>query len=92
MSDEPVILKTTNDYTQYLDKGPWETKMFPEGTVYLYSDDFEHDVSLKVMGDFASSEDKLNYANALAEALNNAAAAVLAQSTIRHILQGSDNG
>ena len=49
------------------DHGPW---VATNGNVY--SDDFEHDVMLRVSGDFVDSNQKQEYAEAIAEALNNA--------------------
>lgn len=62
-------------YMKYLDKGPWSvvTTPPPEIGTYLESDDFTHDVRLKISGDFASVADRELYAFALAEALNSAA-------------------
>ena len=49
------------------DHGPW---VATGGNVY--SDDFTHDVMLRVTGDFVTPQQKQEYAEALAEALNNA--------------------
>lgn len=51
------------------DKGPWEV-VESKGRVSLYSDDFTHDISLEVNGDFSTIEGKIKYAQALAELLN----------------------
>lgn len=52
------------------DQGPWTAhKSGPD--VYLYSDDFRHDVSLKVSGDFWDVNKKLAYAQLLADQLND---------------------
>lgn len=62
-------------YRKWLDKGPWRvvTTPPPETATYLESDDFTHDVRLKIAGDFATVADRELYAFALAEALNAAA-------------------
>jgi hypothetical protein len=49
--------------------GPWTVAQ--EGRA-LYSDDFHHDVTLKIMGDFANDEDRTAYAKHLAAILNMA--------------------
>lgn len=49
------------------DHGPWVAQ---NGNVY--SDDFTLDVMLRVSGDFVSEQQRQEYAEALAEALNNA--------------------
>lgn len=54
---------------EFKDKGPWEVAE-SKGRVRLYSDDFTHDVSLEVNGDFSTIEGKIKYAQALAEVLN----------------------
>ncbi len=62
-------------YRKYLDKGPWivVTTPPPETATYLESDDFTHDVRMKIAGDFATVADRELYAFALAEVLNAAA-------------------
>lgn len=62
-------------YRKWLDKGPWSvvTTPPPETATYLESDDFTHDVRMRVSGDFATVADRELYALALAEALNAAA-------------------
>jgi hypothetical protein len=56
-----------------MDKGPW--KLFyglapRRELIGLQSDDFEHDVTLKVSGDFYDLEQKERYCNWLAARLN----------------------
>lgn len=53
-----------------LDAGLWEAGQTDDGKVFLQSDDFDHDVRLYVNGDFASMEDRLQYANILAVWMN----------------------
>jgi len=50
-----------------VDTGPWEVA--PDGRV-LSSDDFDHDVQLRVSGDFYSDEQRRAYSQALALRLN----------------------
>lgn len=59
------------------DAGPWSAgRETPSGTddtdirTYIQSCDFTHDVRLYVSGDFASAEDGLAYAEALAARMN----------------------
>lgn len=49
-----------------LDRGPWSITTNME----LQSDDFQHDVIIKVTGDFAGLDDRLTYLNALKDLLN----------------------
>ncbi len=51
------------------DKGPWSAGK--EGVfVFVQSEDFTHDVRLTISGDFADTEAKRRYADALAAQLN----------------------
>lgn len=52
------------------DRGPWRVVMV--GPVYadICSDDFTHDVTISVNGDFESMGQRLQYAQDLAETLN----------------------
>ena len=60
------------------DKGVWTANLIERtgvaggkrDCVLLESDDFEHDVMLAVSGDFASAQQKLEYAQDLAARLN----------------------
>ena len=51
-----------------LDAGPW---MVFENGAGVISDDFTHDVILKISGDFADNSDRAAYAEALAAKLNS---------------------
>jgi len=51
-----------------MDKGPWHA-----GVVAVYSDDFTHDVHLRIHGDFADDKQREEYAKGLALMLNRAA-------------------
>lgn len=60
MSHEPIS-----------ETGPWEVHASKlDRDVYLFSDDFTHDVSLKISGDFETREQKIEYAHELARRLN----------------------
>lgn len=50
----------------------WEVDADARG-IMLQSDDFENDVTLHVLGDFATPEDRIMYAQALADRLNGGA-------------------
>lgn len=59
------------------DKGHWSVvvgsnRPFGHLTaqIYLQSDDFTHDVMLKIDGDFTNSDEKMEYARYLADRLN----------------------
>lgn len=53
------------------ENGSWTANLGVNGTqVYLYSDDFTHDVSLTVTGNFYDIQHKLEYARAIAERMN----------------------
>ena len=61
-----------------IDKGTWTAKIAARSgfggakveRVLLDSDDFEHDVLLEVRGDFANAQERLDYAQNLADRLN----------------------
>ena len=53
------------------DKGPWSIYTSQDGTlVGVISDDFEHDVVLRVDGDFEGAAQRLAYCEWLAAKLN----------------------
>lgn len=52
------------------ENGPWEVNEWGKGRLVLQSDDFTHDVSLEISGDFASKEERLEYAEEIARRLN----------------------
>lgn len=63
---------TSNDLLCNMDKGPWQLFYRQNGTLCgVSSDDFTHDVVLKVDGDFAEG-DKERYCNLLLAKLNGA--------------------
>ena len=55
-----------------MDKGPWEIRKVLDRAVFLESDDFDHDVSLKIIGDFEDEEGQNEYAQWLCDILNKA--------------------
>lgn len=56
------------------DKGPWVAKQVENGAVLLMSEDFQHDVCLKLSGDFESAEERKAYGEYLAEILSRGCA------------------
>lgn len=65
---------------EIFDKGPWTVCDTRHPEVYVESDDFNHDVSLRVLGDFADFSQRKAYAEYLAAALTRGCA-------IQHALQ-----
>lgn len=56
-----------------MDKGPWRVVVYgsqANNQVRVMSDDFEHDVSLRIFGDFADHAERQRYAEWLAGKLN----------------------
>jgi hypothetical protein len=53
-----------------VDKGPWKAMQGNDSRWNVYSDDFTHDVSLMVNGDFGNVEDRKRYCEWLAARLN----------------------
>ena len=61
---QPDVLKAQ-------DKGPWKSgKNELDNRVFVQSDDFTHDVRLYIDGDFGGYEERLAYADGIADALN----------------------
>ena len=54
-----------------MEKGPWQL-YYDEGNPYLVSDDFEHDVLLRISGDFSDHKQKTDYMEKFRDFLNNA--------------------
>lgn len=56
-----------------IDKGPWWVGVTSDGKsrCFIQSEDFNHDVRLYVDGDFDCLEDKLEYAEQIAQQLNS---------------------
>ena len=52
------------------EKGPWKVEKTEEGKYYLASDDFTHDVILKIYGDFYDAKQQRKYAEEIARRLN----------------------
>lgn len=65
------IKPTMKTAARVFDKGPWKT-CIRMGRDVVFSDDFEHDVTLTIGGDFGSTEEREAYARWLAETLNSA--------------------
>lgn len=57
-----------------MDRGPWHAVVWDDkdkmNTVYVASEDFKHDVFLRVYGDFKNLREKMRYAREVADALN----------------------
>lgn len=51
--------------------GIWSVDMWPSGRLVLQSSDFTHDVCLEISGDFATTEDRIVYAEEIARRLNS---------------------
>lgn len=51
------------------EKGPWKVEMGPKGP-FIMSDDFTHDVILRIDGDFRNPDEKLKYVNEITRRLN----------------------
>ena len=57
-----------------MDKGPWTVVAGDiTGKIRIDSDDFTHDASLIVYGDFANDDDRIKYARFIADKLNSLA-------------------
>lgn len=67
------------------ERGPFSCKADEHGAS-LYSDDFNHDVTLRVMGDFGSAHSREQYAAFLADVLNRGCARAEARAELE------DNG
>ena len=52
----------------FADKGPWQLSAYDGRSIE--SDDFTHDVTLAIHGDFESDEQRRAYAQGLADLLN----------------------
>ena len=53
---------------EFKDKGPWQ--LADSFGFAIESDDFTHDVRLKICGDFGSDADRVKYAQGLCDVLN----------------------
>ena len=59
-------------YKEGIDQGPWF--VYTDGTeIFVMSNDFTHDVTLDLRGDFGSYDVKRRYAHFICEALNQRA-------------------
>lgn len=64
---------SVNKPMRFDDKGPWSVEAHSSDDkqkIIIQSDDFNHDVWLYLSGDFATIEDKIAYAQGLADILN----------------------
>jgi hypothetical protein len=52
------------------EKGPWQVNDWGQGRIVIQSDDFTHDVSLEISGDFGSVERERAHAEEIARRLN----------------------
>ena len=55
------------------DKGPWRVIHEAGGGIVVGSDDFTHDVWLRISGDFVDADQKTEYAESLVVVLNDSA-------------------
>ncbi|MFA6509987.1 MAG: hypothetical protein WCV62_05980 [Candidatus Peribacteraceae bacterium] len=53
-----------------MDKGPWKVRRSDKYGALVTSDDFTHDVTLTISGDFRNRAEKIKYAEWLAKRLN----------------------
>ncbi|MBI6727277.1 hypothetical protein YA0089_27050 [Pseudomonas viridiflava] len=53
-----------------IEKGPWKARQSADGKVEIQSDDFHHDASLYITGDFENKHQRLAYAEEIARRLN----------------------
>ncbi len=56
------------------DAGPWKFDFSEKGELALYSDDFNHDVMMRVSGDFGDKRNKEIYGEYICEILNKGCA------------------
>ena len=66
------------------DKGPWEVGRFGR---FIYSDDFTHDVRLRVDGDFYNTEQQKAYSENLAAKLNAPAGVAIRELALRQVME-----
>jgi hypothetical protein len=68
------------------DKGPWSAQKGSDGSYGVSSDDFAHDVWLKVMGDFFDDDERQKYCEWLAAKLNAETGDMLVKAAARDLL------
>ena len=51
------------------ERGPWKVER-RDGRPVVYSEDFTHDVTLVIAGDFADTDERIAYAEEIARRLN----------------------
>jgi hypothetical protein len=66
------------------DKGPWHVRVTGEGVVYIESDDFDYDASLRLTGNFGGAANRKAYAEQIAAQLNAAAPSAAVQPGYTH--------
>lgn len=74
--DETDMLDRFKDnilkYKLFPDTGRWTVESDPnDWKVFIFSDDFTHDVKLQISGDWANKEDQIAYAEALCSQMNS---------------------
>jgi hypothetical protein len=61
-----------NKLSRLSERGPWKVAQWPRAVIALESDDFRLDAALEISGDFRTHDEMMQYAEALAAALNSA--------------------
>ncbi len=60
-------------FIEGVDQGPWNVQIDRNGNIFVISDDFTHDVTIDIRGDFDSHLTKLRYAHFICDTLNEKA-------------------
>lgn len=76
--------KRVDETIEIVERGPWYVHE-SDRNVFLWSDDFTHDAGLMVSGDFSGREQKLAYAQELANRLNGYAELTRLQSELHEM-------
>lgn len=72
----------TDDFDSRVpDAGPWRARLDAQGALLLESDDFNHDVLMRVSGDFAGPDSRLAYGQFLADVLTRGCRLARAQQS-----------
>lgn len=69
-------------YLEGVDQGPWSVHIDRDNHILVISDDFTHDVTIDIRGDFRNSATKLRYAHFICSALNQKAKEI--QKDLKH--------
>lgn len=64
------------------DQGPWTVSESPAGQFSLFSEDFHHDATLRIGGDFGDARSRKRYAEYLADVLTRGCARARAAVTV----------